>query len=84
MSNWRIASESGNTREWRSSPMEEEDEHRCSSAIKRCLTCGKVIPNTPTGKRPTKTYCSLKCRPKPPRKTECAKEKRNLGGAHLG
>ena len=34
---------------------------------KRCLTCGAIRPNTPSGKRPTKSFCSLKCRPKPPR-----------------
>ena len=58
MSSWRIASESGSTREWRSSSMENDNQ-------KRCLICGKIIPNTPTGRRPTKSYCSLRCRPKP-------------------
>ena len=73
--NWR-SSESGN---WRTSAMGDEEHPGASQ--KRCLSCGKIIRNTPTRRRPTKSYCSLKCRPKPNKriigcitKTERAKE----------
>jgi hypothetical protein len=39
-----------------------------ANAPKRCLSCGTVMPNTPVrNKPPTRSYCSLKCRPKSPR-----------------
>jgi hypothetical protein len=64
MSSWRVSSEEGNTREWRSSSME----HDAGDSQKRCLSCGKIIPNTPTGRRPVRSYCSQKCHPQPQRR----------------
>ena len=72
--NWR--SSDNNSGNWRTSAMEEVDlphpprriaVHPFENAAhqKRCLTCGKVISPTPTGKRPTQSYCSMKCHPKP-------------------